>query len=296
MSHPHPPTPLSLQGFDDQCLGFIASRLSQAAFMSGEVIFERGERGDEMFLIAEGTVVLYAGQQPMATIARSDSALSAMELPKDGGGQGGPSEAALTKSGAVDLAAGERIAGKGDVIGEGALFPEELGPLRLESAMALSFVSAFVLTAASMREIEAEYPAVRFPSAPLEERCPVSAEPPDVPLPADNPAAAHWSILRSARLCSAQPPQSCDAVVWIFLRTPRVRTALPPPSAPPASTNSNGGVSSCGAFPARTTRAPVARLFHSSRGDRVPPQCRDSLTIVLRRKIGCDYIVRLYNG
>ncbi len=40
------------------------------------------------------------------------------------------------------------------------LIPEELGPLRLESARTLSFVSAFVLTAASMREIEAEYPAV----------------------------------------------------------------------------------------------------------------------------------------
>jgi hypothetical protein len=48
------------------------------------------------------------------------------------------------------------------VFGEGGLFPVELGPLRLESAKALSFVSALVLTAASMREIEAEYPVVRY--------------------------------------------------------------------------------------------------------------------------------------
>jgi hypothetical protein len=138
------------QGFDDQCLGFIASRLRHAAFASGETIFEYGERGDEMFLVVEGAVVLHAGKSPSAAADQPDR-----------GAQLAPSGVKHDLSvAAVDLPAEERIAGQGDLFGEGVLFPEELGPLRLESARTLSFVSAFILTAASMREIEAEYPAV----------------------------------------------------------------------------------------------------------------------------------------
>ncbi len=133
------------QGFNDQCLGVIASRLHHAAFAAGDVIFEYGERGSEMFFLVEGAVVLYAGQRP--------------PTPNDKGIQ---QDKQGSNVGAVDLAAGERIAGNGDVFGEGGLFPEELGPIRLESAKALSFVSAYVLTAASLREIEAEFPAVYF--------------------------------------------------------------------------------------------------------------------------------------
>jgi CRP-like cAMP-binding protein len=143
---------VSRQGFDDQCLGVIASRLRQAAFASGETIFEYGERGDEMFLVVEGTVVVHAGQHPTAFAEKTDRGIYMAQ--GEGSKQG-------LNLGAVDLVAGERIAGKGDVFGEGGIFPEELGPLRLESAKTLSFVSALVLTAASMREIEAEYPVVR---------------------------------------------------------------------------------------------------------------------------------------
>ena len=147
---------VSRQGFDDQCLGFIASRLRQAAFASGEVIFEYGERGDEMFLIVEGTVVLYAGLRPPVPADKSDRDIPLAQGGDKRGLNVGP-------PGAGDLAAGEWIAGKGDVFGESGLFPEVLGPLRLESAEAVSFLSALVLTAASMREIEAEYPAVNSP-------------------------------------------------------------------------------------------------------------------------------------
>jgi CRP-like cAMP-binding protein len=139
------------QGFNDQCLGVIASRLRHAAFASGDVIFEYGERGNEMFFLLEGSVVIYTGPRPPTISDKSDRGT---QLPNKS-----------LDVGAVDLAAGERIAGNGDVFGEGALFPEELGPLRLESVKALSFVSAFVLTAASMREIEAEYPAVQYLSS-----------------------------------------------------------------------------------------------------------------------------------
>jgi CRP-like cAMP-binding protein len=143
----------SRQGFDDQSLGFIASRLRQAAFAGGEVIFERGERGDEMYLILEGAVVLNAGPRAPASAETSDRGISQQRTALGGSKLG-------LNVGASDLAAGERIAGKGDVFGEGGLFPEEMGTYRLESAKTLSFVSAFVLTAASMREIEAECPAV----------------------------------------------------------------------------------------------------------------------------------------
>ncbi len=143
----------SRQGFDDQCLGFVASRLRQAAFAGGETIFQRGERGDEMFLMLDGAVCLHAGPRPLPSAERNDQQQRIA-------GQSGVTAKESEKSGAADMAAGERLVGKGDVFGEGGLFPEELGPLRLESARTLSFVSALVLTAASAREIEAEYPAV----------------------------------------------------------------------------------------------------------------------------------------
>ena len=142
------------QGFDDRCLGFIASRLRQAAFAGGEVLFEYGERGDEMFLIVEGAVVLHAGPRPPAPADKSDRAIPLAQ------GSGMPGAMIVGAKEAADLAAGERIAGKGDVFGEDGLFPEEMGTYRLESAKTLSFVSAFILTAASMLEIKAEYPAV----------------------------------------------------------------------------------------------------------------------------------------
>ena len=103
-----------------------------------------------MFLVLEGAVVLHSGPALAA-----ESGRGTLQQPVV---QGGNVEG---KAGGVELAAGERIAGKGDVFGESGLFPEELGAHRLESARTLSFVSAFVLTAAAMREIKEEYPAVR---------------------------------------------------------------------------------------------------------------------------------------
>ena len=59
-----------------------------------------------------------------------------------------------------DRVAGEHIVSKGDIFGEGALFPSELGDWRQENAKALSWVSACVLSAAALREITAVYPEV----------------------------------------------------------------------------------------------------------------------------------------
>ena len=76
------------QGFDDQCLGFIASRLRYAAFASGEAIFEYDELGDEMFLVVEGAVVLHAG--PRAPAPDRDRSNRGIQLVQ-GRGEGGRS-------------------------------------------------------------------------------------------------------------------------------------------------------------------------------------------------------------
>ncbi len=59
-----------------------------------------------------------------------------------------------------DRVTGEHIASKGDIFGEGGLFPVELGDWRQENATALSWVSAYSLSATALREIAAVYPEV----------------------------------------------------------------------------------------------------------------------------------------
>jgi CRP-like cAMP-binding protein len=149
---------LSRQGFNDRCLGLIASHLRLASFARGELIYEHGERGDEMFLVVEGAVVVHAGpglvQTDAKKLPRFMDKHAALSLPAEGG-EGGEGEEAI----------GERIAAKGDVFGEGGLFPAELGLVRRESATALTWVSTYALSAAAIREIEAEYPEVG-PSRP----------------------------------------------------------------------------------------------------------------------------------
>jgi CRP-like cAMP-binding protein len=138
------------QGFDDQCLGFIASHLRPVVFGGGEVIYERGDRGDEMYLVLDGSVVLR--MRPTATSFAQQQQPASMA----GAGRGG--EAGAEKA----AGKGERLAGKGDVFGEAALFPMELGPRRREGATALSRVLAYVLNAAALAEIADEYPEVRL--------------------------------------------------------------------------------------------------------------------------------------
>ncbi len=144
-----PPAP---QGFDDHCLGCVASHLRRASFPGGEPVYERGERGDEMYFIVDGSVVLHAAPRHTATSPLELGPMQASQpLPQGSRTEGGAPTAA---------AAGERIAGKGDVFGEGGLFPE-LGTRRRESATALSWVSAYMLNAEALAEIAKEYPEVR---------------------------------------------------------------------------------------------------------------------------------------
>jgi CRP-like cAMP-binding protein len=146
-------TMLSRQGFNDRCLGLIASHLRLASFARGELIYEHGERGDEMYLIIEGNVVVHAN----ARIFDAD----AMRIPRfmDKHAAALPIFGKYEK-GEGKEAMGERIAAKGDVFGEDGLFPKELGLLRRESATALTWVSVYVLSAAAVRDIECEYPEV----------------------------------------------------------------------------------------------------------------------------------------
>jgi CRP-like cAMP-binding protein len=157
-----------LQGFDDQCLGFITSHLRPAAFGKDEVVFECGDRGDEMYFVIDGAVLTRTGPLTTLTSAKAE------DDGEEEGGSSGVGEAA---------GRGERLVGKGDVFGEAGLFAEELGLLRRESAKTHSWVSVYVLTAAALRTISLEYPEVslwlllcllckiRFAVSPLSSAC-----------------------------------------------------------------------------------------------------------------------------
>ena len=88
-----------------------------------------------MFFVTDGTVVIHAN---------GSCALKPQDHP-----------------GEADKVVGEGIVAKGDVFGEGGLFPE-LGPWRRESVSALTWVSAYTLNAAALRDITAEYPEVQL--------------------------------------------------------------------------------------------------------------------------------------
>jgi CRP-like cAMP-binding protein len=149
----------SWQGFDDQCLGYVASLLRPAAFGAGEVIYERGERGDEMYLVVDGTVVLHTHLAPPCSERTIE--LQAQQCEQQQALRA--NEDRVGDSGVVKSAGkGKRLAGKGDVFGEAGLFPAELGPHRQESVTTLSRVMAYVLNAAALQEIAGEYPEVRL--------------------------------------------------------------------------------------------------------------------------------------
>jgi CRP-like cAMP-binding protein len=152
-------TPLlvSLQGFDDQCLGFIGSHLRPAAFAKDEVVFECGDRGDEMYFVVAGAVLIHMG--PLITLTTSeDQAASESSNQETSSGRGGGIWRDTGSVGGAEK--GTRIVGKGDVFGECGLFTKELGLLRRESAKTQSWVSVYVLTAAALREVSLEYPEV----------------------------------------------------------------------------------------------------------------------------------------
>jgi CRP-like cAMP-binding protein len=114
------------------------------------VVFECGDRGDEMYFVVEGTVLIRTG--PLISLTSAKAELQHK--------QHGNSEEESGGIGVEEAGKVERIVGKGDVFGEGGLFTQELGLLRRESAKTHSWVAVYVLTAAALRDIAVEYPEV----------------------------------------------------------------------------------------------------------------------------------------
>jgi hypothetical protein len=48
----------ALRGFNDECVGFVATRLRRAVFAPGEVVYAPGRAADEMYFVANGAVRL----------------------------------------------------------------------------------------------------------------------------------------------------------------------------------------------------------------------------------------------
>ena len=48
----------ALRGFDDECVGFVATRLRRAVLSPGEVVYAPGRAADEMYFVAHGAVRL----------------------------------------------------------------------------------------------------------------------------------------------------------------------------------------------------------------------------------------------
>jgi CRP-like cAMP-binding protein len=110
-------------------------------------------RGDEMYLVLEGAVVVHANARILALPENE------RDLPKYLDRRAALTTNSKGEFGGAEVR-GERIASKGDVFGEGGLFPQELGLVRRESATALTWVSTYSLSAAAMQDIGAEYPEV----------------------------------------------------------------------------------------------------------------------------------------
>jgi hypothetical protein len=131
------------QGFDDLCLGIVALHLRPATFAMGEIIYEHGDRGNEMFFVTDGTVVVHTDRFCSKKTLDQSAASGKPEYEK-----------------ATEVVS-KGIVTKGDVFGEAGLFPEELGLCRRESVSALTWVCAYTLNSAALQEISAEYPEVQ---------------------------------------------------------------------------------------------------------------------------------------
>ena len=109
----------------------------------GEVIYERGDRGNEMFFVTDGTVVVHTNRS---------CSTEALDQPAASGNLNHEKATEVVTKGIVT---------KGDVFGEGGLFPAELGLCRRESVSALTWVCAYTLNSMALQEISAEYPEVQ---------------------------------------------------------------------------------------------------------------------------------------
>lgn len=60
------------EGLDDQDIQELASELKERRLAAGEVLFEQGDRGDTMYLVAEGTVNIHLPGDPATRVSLAD--------------------------------------------------------------------------------------------------------------------------------------------------------------------------------------------------------------------------------
>jgi CRP-like cAMP-binding protein len=123
-------TPI-FQGIDDECIGFLFTCMTRIDFMENQCIYVKGDHASDMYLISSGTVNLQYDSLP---------------------GQRCKSKSKIVKP--------AKVAEAGDIFGEAALFPDVSPPYRLETATATSWVIVFVLPAAEVPKIAAQYPYI----------------------------------------------------------------------------------------------------------------------------------------
>ena len=139
-----------LQGFDDESVGYVFTRLRRVDFMAGDVIYQRGDRADEAYLVSSGSVALHL-----------DGKVRSKSISED-------------LSNATDRRAIRLLdhASDGSMFGELGLFPDISLPVRSETAVAKTNVAAYALSAAEMPSLAELYPNV---VATLREYCELKA-------------------------------------------------------------------------------------------------------------------------
>jgi CRP-like cAMP-binding protein len=152
----------------------LAPHLRPAVFAVGEVIYSRGDRCGEMHFVLDGSVLIHAVRSLVTAGSANPTPTHKPAAPPPAPPPAQRLQASLShrrppavkSAGSCrygrDRVAGEHIAAKGDIFGEGGLFSSELGGWRRETATALSWVSTYALSAAAVTEISAVYPEVRL--------------------------------------------------------------------------------------------------------------------------------------
>ena len=122
------------QGFDDECTGYICTRLKRVDFMEGDVIYQKGDRAGEMYFISCGSVGIHHGKPPRKLTSKRQQDKSR------------PHKAPAKAPEA------------GGMFGELAVFPDLLPPVRYETAVASSWGVAYTLAVDEVPGLKTLYP------------------------------------------------------------------------------------------------------------------------------------------
>ena len=141
-----------LEGLEEECAGYIFTRLHLVDFEPNETIYSRGDPASQMFIVVRGTVALLQSPTPLRTTASLNTSVMENITLAGIAAASAASAAAATKTSARR--------GPGDTFGELALFPDVGGTsLRPETAVALTKVTGYVLLADQVEELHTRFPA-----------------------------------------------------------------------------------------------------------------------------------------